>query len=350
MIEQIALDAFVDALRDEVTGRAPATPDLSPAALEIALVIARQNKVLSLVQERLRAGRSLDQSLADTTATLVVNSHLLQELSALVPRFQDAGLRFLVIKGPVQQRQIHGTFFQRPSADLDILVRAENFPRARQLLVELGYTLATPSVWWRSVLGEEHFHRQTVPHIAVDLHHRVHQPGAPAFHDTLRLFADTETVAFGGIDIPTLNASNAMLLCTISIAKALYNREPSAAYLCDLYVGLMAAAPATVNSFLLSAQSTGLGGHAALALALMDSLFDHHSDARRAHQLAFAGLTEADLLRVILVPRDPMTRWPRRRDMLWELCERRPVRYGREFARVLGSELTRRLFERGAAA
>ena len=55
MIEQIALDAFVDALRDELTGRAPATPDLSPAALEIALVIARQNKVLSLVQERLRS-------------------------------------------------------------------------------------------------------------------------------------------------------------------------------------------------------------------------------------------------------------------------------------------------------
>jgi hypothetical protein len=36
--------------------------------------------------------------------------------------------------------------------------------------------------------------------------------------------------------------------------------------------------------------------------------------------------------------------------VLWELCERRPTRYGREVARVLGSELTRRLFERGAAA
>jgi hypothetical protein len=273
----------------------------------------------------------------------------LQELVALVPLLRDAGVGFLIIKGPVQQRLIHGTFFQRPAADLDILVRAADFAPAKRLLAQQGYGLATPSVWWRRVLGEEHFRKRAPPHVAVDLHHRVHQPGAPAPYDSDRLFSATETVRFGGIDVPTLPAADAMLLCTISIAKALYNREPSAAYLCDLYVWLMAAASDTVTSFLGRARAEGLGGHAGLALALMNALFATRIGTAE-RRMPLLDVAEADLLQMILTPRHPTTPWPRRRVMLWELCERRPTRYGREFARILGSELTRRIFERGAPA
>jgi len=347
MADQFALDVVVVALRNAL-GHSASVPPIPPTLMRDVLMIARQNKILSLLQSQLSGATGDDWSLADTAATMATNSALLRELCSLVPRLQAAGLKFLVIKGPVQQRLIHGTFFQRPAADLDILVRAEDFPRTKQLLAEFGYELATPSVWWRSVLGEEHFRKRAVPHLAVDLHHRVHQPGAPAPYDAGRLFSNTEGVAFNGTRIPTLTALDAMLLCTISIAKALYNREPCAAYLCDLYVWLMAGTPGAVGSFLSTARSAGLGGHAVLALSLMDALFDSHSAVGAGRMHALPNITQQELLRMILVPRDPSTRWPRRRDMLWELCERQPARYGREFARVLGSELTRRLFERGA--
>jgi hypothetical protein len=350
MSDPFALDVVVAALRSAMGNSASPVPPVPTAMVPDVLLIARQNKILSLLQNQLAATTGDDWPLADTAATMATNSALLRELCGLVPRLQAAELKFLVIKGPVQQRLIHGTFFQRPAADLDILVKAEDFPRAKLLLADLGYDLATPSVWWRSVLGEEHFRKRAVPYLAVDLHHRVHQPGAPAPYDAARLFSNTETVVFDGTQIPTLTALDAMLLCTISIAKALYNREPCAAYLCDLYVWLMAGAPRAVGSFLSTARSAGLGGHAVLALGLMNALFDRYSTTETGRERALPNIAQQELLRMILVPRDPATRWPRRRDMLWELCERQPARYGREFARVLGSELTRRLFERGAAA
>jgi hypothetical protein len=53
---------------------------------------------------------------------------------------------------------------------------------------------------------------------------------------------------------------------------------------------------------------------------------------------------------MVFLPRDPATRWPKRRAMLWEFCGRQPTRYARELGRVAGSELMRRAFERPGPA
>jgi hypothetical protein len=136
-----------------------------------------------------------------------------------------------------------------------------------------------------------------------------------------------------------------LLLCTISIAKALYNREPIGAYLCDLYVGLMAAAPDAVNSFLIIARRVGLGGHAALALRLLSAVFDIEVGPEDASR-TLAEVPDANLRRMIFLPRDPATVWPKRRRMLWALCEQQPLRYGIELMLVIQSEAIRRAFER----
>ena len=281
---------------------------------------------------------------------MAANSALLNELTTIAPALRATGLPFLVIKGPLQQKILYGTFFQRPAADLDLLVRRPDFARFKELLTAAGYALTTPSIWWRGVLGEEHFRGTAPPHIAIDLHYRVHQPGAPAPYDTRRLLEEVQEIEISGTKIPTLTALGGMLLCTISIAKALYNREPSGAYLCDLYAGLMAATPNAINSFFTLARSIGLGGHAAVSLRLMSELFDLELDLGAGYRDPLRGVAGADLLRMVLLPRDAATHWPRRRQMLWELCERQPARYGAELLRVFGSELTRHLFERGGLA
>jgi hypothetical protein len=161
------------------------------------------------------------------------------------------------------------------------------------------------------------------------------------------LLDEAQEVEVGGMKIPTLNARSGMLLCTISIAKALYNREPSGAYLCDLYAGLMAATPLAINSFFTLARTAGLGGHAAVSLRLMNEVFGLGLALGDNHRSVLGAVAGDDLVRMVLLPRDPATRWPKRRQMLWEFCERQPMRYSRELARVFGSEVARRVFERG---
>ncbi|MDB5621964.1 MAG: hypothetical protein JWR39_527, partial [Devosia sp.] len=49
--------------------------------------------------------------------------------------------------------------------------------------------------------------------------------------------------------------------------------------------------------------------------------------------------------RMLLTPDDPELVWPRRREVLWELCLRRPGQYTKEVARALASEAALRIFE-----
>ena len=340
-----ALDIVIDALRSEVAGAAPKATMASTAIVHEAAALARQNKVLSLVQRRLIAANERASYLAEVATTMATNSALLDELCSLAEQLTSSNVAFLAIKGPLQQGLFHGDFFQRPSADLDILVRPHQYRSAKHALLCAGYESRTPSVWWRGVLGEEHLRRLAPPFITVDLHHRVHQPGTPAPLDGEILFENALEVEVRGTKVPTLNASCGLLLCTISIAKALYNREPTGAYVCDLYAGLMAAAPDAVNSFFTMARQAGLGGHASIALRLMSVVFEvplelpHPSDA-------FGAVGDAELCRMIFLPRDPATVWPKRRAILWTLCEHQPLRYGRELVRVIGSEVMRHAFER----
>jgi hypothetical protein len=199
------------------------------------------------------------------------------------------------------------------------------------------------------VLGEEHLRRTAFPNVAVDLHHRVHQPGTPAPLDGEILFEDPAHVDVRGTKVPTLNAQNGLLLCTISIAKALYNREPTGAYLCDLYAGLMAASPNAVNRFLTMARRVGLGGHAAVALQLLSAVFAIRLGPPGARR-PLAEVSDADLLRMTFLPRDPATVWPKRRRMLWALCEQAPLRYATELVRIIQSETIRHALERPSAA
>ena len=345
MAEANALDIVIDALRSEVAGRAPKVAEASISVVREAAALARQNKVLSLVQRRLIVSAERASYLAEVATTMATNSALLDALCMVAQELASSNVAFVAIKGPLQQRLFHGGFFQRPAADLDLLVRPQHYEQAKRGLVHAGYRSTTPSVWWRGVLGEEHLRHRAPPYIAVDLHHRVHQPGTPAPLDGEILFENIVEVDVRGAKIPTLNASGGLLLCTISIAKALYNREPVAAYLCDLYAGLMAAAPDAVNGFFTMARRAGLGGHAAVALRLMSALFEVPFALPRSND-AFGDLGDADLCRIALLPRDPVTVWPKRRTILWQLCEQRPFRYGGELARMIRSEVMRRAFER----
>lgn len=343
----IGLDILIDCLRAEL-GHQPselASP-ASGAARDAAISIAKQNKILSLVYKRLTPPDELGIYFAEVAGTLAANGALLRELSTLTPKYLAANINFMTIKGPLQQQQLYGSAFQRRSADLDLLVHEQDFSLAAKILIAEGYVVTTPSIWWHRTLGEQHFHKATATHVKVDLHYRVDQPGTPRSIVAKILFEDLLEIEVNGVNVPALSARGGLLLCTISIAKALYNREPAAAHLCDLYVGLKAAAPDTVNSFLAMARTAGLGGHAVVALHLMACLFGIDVALPAGTRNLLRGMPHTDLMKMVFTPRHSATRWPKRRQMLWDLCERRPLRYASELGRVVTSEIMRRSFER----
>lgn len=343
MLEPNGLDILVRALR--LAARHDAvTIATSAEATSMALAIARQNKVESIVLRHIVGLADAPDAVVDVARILAGNSALLEDLRTVGAGLKHVGLEFIAIKGPLQQKVLHGDFFQRAAADLDILVRPRDYARARSTLAALGYSSATPSLWWRMALGEEHFKRPSTPRTIIDLHQRVHQPGAPAALDGEILFEGLVEIDVGGVAIPTLSVQGGLLLCTVSIAKALFNHEPAGAHVFDLYAGLMAATPEAVNGFFTLARRSGLGGHLAVALRMVEAVFDA-SLSPPAEGSSFVEIRDDDLLRMIFLPRHHDTNWPKRRWMLWALVEERPGRYIIELARAMCSDVLRRTLE-----
>ena len=97
---------------------------LAPALAGPAAGLAPQ--VLALVEERRVVERLWGSRLSETLA---------EALAALAA----AGVPVLALKGPVLSERLYADPLARRSADLDLLVRVTDFPRAKELLEGLGY-------------------------------------------------------------------------------------------------------------------------------------------------------------------------------------------------------------------
>ena len=113
-------------------------------------------------------------------ATLVRNLAFADELVELVSSYQEAGLEPVPVKGLTVAERYYGSLALRPSADIDVLVRPESLPAARELAAELG--------WSRRVLptfvAEHHpfhdvqYHRETpAGTVCLEIHTGLWNPG-----------------------------------------------------------------------------------------------------------------------------------------------------------------------------
>jgi hypothetical protein len=71
----------------------------------------------------------------NATRILAVTANLLAVLDA----FEERAIPVVPFKGPVLAQRLYGSLALRPSGDLDILIRREDYPAARALLLERGY-------------------------------------------------------------------------------------------------------------------------------------------------------------------------------------------------------------------
>jgi hypothetical protein len=344
------LDLLLERLRSALgKSLVPAASRPTSDAVESALALAADNKLLLLVASALDPDLSPAQQEHISRYKLLTmsrNTGILHELIHIRSALSVNHIKFIAMKGPLQQLQLHGNYFLRPSSDIDLLVADRDQLKSIKALSALEYEVKTTSVWWRTFLGEQHLVKRGPPAPSIDLHYRLQQPGSPAPRSTAPYLAKPAISTFLDVELPTLPADAVPLLCAMSIVKALYNRESAGAHVADLYVSLKAGAPQAINSFLTNARAQHIEGTALAALRILAEIFGGNFAAYSSPQPMLSLVTGRELVRLIFCPADSDLVWPKRRAVLWELCQRRPIDFIVEAARASSSELALRLFER----
>ncbi len=108
---------------------------------------AKQHGICSLVFSRLRTADSgirppveifsglREAYFADVARIMIRRT----QLGNLLKWLEDVGVTSLVLKGAALGEMIYGDVFQRPTADIDILVPEADYERARRALLDNGY-------------------------------------------------------------------------------------------------------------------------------------------------------------------------------------------------------------------
>ena len=317
--------------------------------------IARLNKVATFVLKALSRTPASEAppgllEWLDTyrRRTVSMNSSCIMDSMAIEKVLRDKHIDFVFLKGPFQQHLLYGDHFMKPSGDVDILVSPSGFFEAREALRSIGYEVAgkSRSVWWVRFLGEQHMVRDSKPS-TVDLHYRLQQPGSPSPRDTDGFLRRKRSVAIAGASMPFISASDTLLLSCISVAKALFNREPCAGYVCDVRASASRLSEVEQQNVLDYAAEQGLADTLLLGLRAADVLLGGTGTllSERATRI-LSRIGNEDLFHMVIAPWLSSLRWPQRRTVLWELCGREPVRYLTEAGWAASADLSRRLFER----
>lgn len=344
------LDLVVAAMRARFVPGA-VLPPTRPCSSTItaAMEIAVRNKLLLLLREPWHTMLSkTDLAYIDhyKIRTIQLNSAIMRESVKLSENIRSNNIEFIFIKGPIQQSHIYDDFFSRPCSDIDILSNRSDYPKIYEILSSAGYSTTSSSLWWRVFLGEQHLTKIGPPPVTVDLHYRIQQPGSPAPRSTQSYLAKPDRTSVLGTPLPHLANEDVPVLSAVSIVKGLFNRESVGAHVADLYACVRADAPQQLNTFLTLATAQNLRGTAMLALRIVSETFGVKYQAYPEIETMLPGVSGSDLVRMALTPADPDLVWPKRREVLWQLCLKRPLRYAKEAARAMASEAALRLFER----
>ncbi|UJW87449.1 nucleotidyltransferase family protein [Devosia sp. SL43] len=344
------LDLVVAAMRARFNpgaDRTPAAP--SSETVTAAMHIAVRNKLLLLLREPLQPMLTDEQSSYIDVyrfQTMQMNSTIMRESAALSKALLEHNVGFIFIKGPIQQKYIYDDFFSRPCSDIDILAKSSDYSKIYDVISSIGYQTTSSSLWWRVFLGEQHLTKSGPPPVTVDLHYRIQQPGSPAPRSTQSYLARPDRTSVLGMPLEHLAAEDIPVLSAISIVKGLFNRESVGAHVADLYACVTPDVPQQLNTFLTIAAAQNLRGTALLALRIVSEVFGVKYHLAEEIGAMLPAVSGPDLVRMALTPTDPNLVWPKRREVLWHLCLKRPGRYAREIARAMASEAALRLFER----
>jgi hypothetical protein len=143
-------------------------------------------------------------------------------LSQLGRRFDDAGLSWVAMKGPVVAALLYPGVGERTYNDLDLLVDRRDFPQAMQILEDLGYAHDIHN--W--ALAEEMLAGQVglaTVNMHIDLHWHLHyseQDRRPFAFPIEAMIERNRRVPVSGVSTPTLDAVDTLLTLAFHAARS----------------------------------------------------------------------------------------------------------------------------------
>ena len=346
-----AAATIVARLLGDEFGSADTQPfEINPALATEIVAIGEANKVLKPLLKRLdKLGIPVPEAMQPRVATysrksMKRNAAALATLREVTKKLSTAGIEHAAFKGPARQIALGQDVFERPVADVDILVKHSDFLRATDLLKEMGYwvPLFCDSPWWRHYLGEHPLFPNERNRIGVDLHHRTQHPSCPRPRIQEALLDDVIWIDVGGQNVPIFGPTSIFLNTIMSIVKGLANREPTGGHVLDLARQLHAADEKRLAQFESAAGDQHLEKSYAVAKRAVLAMT---GVAPRPVPAWF--ISDEDLLAMLLTPEDPSIRWPRHSRFLWKLVDGRSrigraVKFLREFAWWTAAEISRR--------
>ncbi len=219
------------------------------------------------------------------SATLLQNRSLLAELLATLDAMQAVGVEAIPVKGLVLTEMLYGNLALRPAGDIDVLVRAEDLPAAREALRALGFAQEAVPAY-----EERHhpFHdppyykpgqfRQT----ALELHHGLAAPRQFRM-DAASLWERSVTTELFGRRLRVLGSEDTLLHLAVHRARAPLRLR----WLVDIAELVRRSGPELDVGFLLS-QARAIGARTTLSttLELSDRLLDAPAPPALADGLA----------------------------------------------------------------
>jgi hypothetical protein len=317
----------------------------APETFVKSATYARNNKLGTLYSRLLqRAGIAPpadEASAADAVSIAHGNAYVLHIICLTSDILTTAGIEHVFFKGPLQQHKLYGDFFAKPAADADVLVKTEHFERASEVLTQNGFVLPKgfDGVWWRVCLGERPLFRGDYGRPSLDLHHRLQQPGCPPPRLLHRFLDRATSIKLGSNDIPTADLPAIALISAINLVKAVYHREACGNHAFDLATAFRRMSQDDFVSLRHEAKLQGLvwtlafaSRAAALTFEIMDLL--NPEPVRMP--------VNADIVRgLIISPESHLADFPKRRDMLFYLCDQKLPQFPLELARLIFSETAR---------
>lgn len=277
--------------------------------------------------------------------TALLNAICLSHISKISSALVKADVEFLVFKGVIQQKILYGSYFIKPAGDVDLLVHGKDFKRARDVLETIGFAVIdrSDSSWWVNFLGEQHLEPRQTGSPAIDLHYRIQQPGSPQPSDTSEFLKRKQWVDVAGIKVPFMHPDDFLLMSSISIAKSMFNREPCGGHVADIHASLCHLRPQHISTIQAFSKRQGLSAILALGLRSAKAILNvGHPMTKSTKPEVLASVSDASLRKLLLLPDKNSPSWPKRRQVLWELCEHSPIRFARESTWAISADVCRR--------
>jgi hypothetical protein len=157
-----------------------------------------------------------------------LNSLLLaSELLKLLHLFNDNEIPTIPFKGPVLATSIYGNLTLRQFCDLDILVREQDFSKARELLLLKEYQSLQEYDWEQSFA-------QNNSGIHVDLHQGLTSRYFPVHFDFDRCWQRLKSISLAGTTVINLSAEDLLVILCVQVAKDCWYERDQLIKICDI--------------------------------------------------------------------------------------------------------------------